>query len=70
MHHKLKCVSKYEGRDNTLSIEVQASLVDEFELLEMLALFFRYGVDRKQIAVFDREDFSEWFHNNKADWFT
>ena len=52
---KLACVTKYEGRGDTLFKEVQPALVDEAALRELLALFFRYNFDLKQFAVFDRE---------------
>lgn len=57
---KIKCVKKYEGHFCTLYIEVDPDLVDKNELREMIALFLRYDVDMKQLAVFDRPEFAGW----------
>jgi hypothetical protein len=66
---KLECVQKYEGRGDTLSIHVIRNKVDESALRELLALFYRYGVDMRQLAVFESGDFQPWFTNSQAYWF-
>jgi hypothetical protein len=65
---KLDCVERYEGRGLTLFISVNAEAVDEDDLRELLALFRRYGVDLKQLAVFDRSEFADWFRSEQAYW--
>jgi len=65
---KLPCVSKFEGKGDTLSIRVFESKVDERALRELLALFQRYRIDMKQLGVFDKPDFASWFRNTKAYW--
>jgi hypothetical protein len=66
---KLPCVSKFEGRGDTLSIRVLESKVDEYALRELLALFHRYRLDMKQLSVFDKQDFAGWFRNTEAYWY-
>lgn len=66
---KLKCVSKYYGELHTLYIEVQVSAVDATQLDELLGLFFRYHIDMKQLAIFDRKKFAKWFRNRDAYWY-
>ena len=66
---KLSCVEKYEGEADVLNVHVNETLVDEYSLREILSLFFRYSVDMKQLRVFDKEEFSEWFRNPHAYWF-
>jgi hypothetical protein len=34
----------------------------------MLALFRRYGVELRQLAAFDRDEFAEWFRDKQAYW--
>lgn len=65
---KLAFVERYEGRGLTLFISVNAAAVDEDGLRELLALFRRYGVELKQLAVFDRSEFADWFRSKQAYW--
>jgi hypothetical protein len=66
---KLPCVSKVEGKGDTVFIRVLESKVEECALRELLALFRRYGVGMKQLAVFDKQEFARWFHNRDAYWY-
>jgi hypothetical protein len=66
---KLPCVSKLEGKGDTLSIRVLKPKVDEYALRELLALFQRYRIDMKQLSVFDKRGFADWFHNREAYWY-
>jgi len=66
---KLTCVSKYEGKGGALYIEVRPETVSEAALRELLALFHRYGIDKKQLVAFDRQEFGHWFRNEKSYWF-
>ncbi len=65
----LRCVSRYEGKGDSLNIEVNSELVDELALRDLLALFDRYDIDMKQLIAFDRKEFSTWFRNKKSYWF-
>lgn len=66
---KLPCVGKYVGLGDALHISINRAAVDEDALRELLALFRRYGVDMKQLRVFDGFEFSEWFRDSRAYWF-
>ena len=66
---QIVCVEKYEGQLDVLNIHVNQDRVDEGSVYELLALFRRYGVDMKQLHVFDREDFAGWFRDPRAHWF-
>ena len=66
---KLPCVEKCQGRGLTVHISVKPALVDEDALREFLALFRRYGVDGRQLARFDREEFTNWFKDPHAYWY-
>lgn len=65
---KLPFVDRYEGRGPTLYASINPLAVDEDGLREMLALFRRYGIGLRQLAVFDRDEFSEWFRDKRAYW--
>jgi hypothetical protein len=64
----LSCVERFEGRRRILHIWVNAGRVDEGALRELLALFNRYRIDLTQLAVFDRDDFADWFRRDDAYW--
>ena len=66
---KLPCVSRFEGKGDILFIRVVESKVDEYALRDLLALFWRYGIDMKQLAVFDKREFAHWFHKRTAYWY-
>ncbi len=66
---KLPFVEKYEGRGRTLYILVNSAAVDEDGLREMLALFRRYGIGLRQLAIFDRDEFADWFRDEQAYWY-
>lgn len=68
--NKLVCVQKYEGRGRTLYITVNSEAVDEDALREFLALFRRYGVAMRQLIVFDRDEFADWFREERAYWYS
>ena len=66
--NSLACVERVEGRGRILHVWVKRSSVDEDALRELLALFHRYGVDLGQLAVFDCDEFAEWFRRSDAYW--
>jgi hypothetical protein len=66
---KLDCVDRYEGQLEILNIYVNQGLLDSGSLYEILAIFRRYGVDMKQLIVFDRDEFASWFRNPQSYWF-
>ena len=65
---KLSFIQKIEGRGRTLYLLVNRAAIDEDALRELLALFHRFEIDLRQLAVFDREEFVEWFRNKNAYW--
>jgi hypothetical protein len=57
---RLAFVERYEGRGRILSIFVNSAAADQDGLREMLALFHRYGIELRQLAIFDRDEFADW----------
>jgi hypothetical protein len=66
--NRVPAVTRCEGRGDVLYIHVNGEVMDEMALRELLALFYRYGVDLAQLAVFDRPG-ADWFHDSRAYWF-
>ena len=65
----LPCLERFEGRGRILYIWIDAGRVDEDALMELLALFHRYGVDLGQLVAFDHDRFAEWFRRDDAYWY-
>jgi len=65
---KIPCVEHIEGKQATLYITVNMTLVDEECLREFLALFRRFAVPMRQLCVFDRDEFASWFRDRRAYW--
>jgi hypothetical protein len=66
---KLRCVQRYEGKGDALYIDVLRRSVNQYALRELLALFHRYGIDKKQLSVFDKRSFDSWFRDERKYWF-
>lgn len=66
---KIACVEKYEGELDTLRIFVNHDLIDAASVYEFLALYRRYGIGMKQLQVFDRDEFKDWFRDPRSHWF-
>jgi hypothetical protein len=66
---KIPCVINVTGRDSMTFMRINVSLVDQYNLRDLLALFHRYKIDMKQLIVFDRPEFSSWFHVDSKYWY-
>ncbi|MGE6333462.1 hypothetical protein [Stenotrophomonas sp. NPDC077659] len=65
---QLPCVVDVAGKGRIIHIQVARHRVDEEALRELLALFHRYGVDMRQLRVFDERRFADWFSGRQAWW--
>ncbi len=66
---KMNCIVKVGGEFRELHLMVQIDLVDRNNLLDIIALFYRYKMDIKQILKLDRPEFSSWLHDAQTYWF-
>lgn len=64
---RIGCVAGYEGRGLDLTITLGRTPNDE-ELREIIALFYRYGVDMRQLASFSKERGRAWFRRQGMFW--
>ena len=67
---KLSCIIEYCGEGIALHITLNVALLDDSSLRELLALFFRYGVEMTQLSVFETDSNRSWFRNSGAYWYT
>lgn len=66
---KIKCVERITGSGDELYIKLKESPIDNMSLREILALFYRYDVDMKQLAQFLNNKNKKWFYGPQAYWF-
>lgn len=64
---KIGCVARYEGRGSDLTISLSRE-PDDDELRELIALFYRYGVDMRQLAIFGEGRARAWFRKRGMFW--
>ena len=62
---KISCVSNVKGFGEELYINVDKSKITEIDLREILALFYRYNVEMKQLGDFLNDENKPWFFDNK-----
>lgn len=67
---KIASICSVEGRGFSISITADYDNTTEEELRELLSLFQRYGISMGQLIAFDKLEFSEWFHDERAYWFS
>lgn len=66
---KIPGVIGSEGRGRSIFLIVDNANVEESDLRELIALFRRYKISMKQLAVFDRDRFSKWFSGKDTGWY-
>lgn len=66
----MACVSGIKGVGDELQITVSINKVDDACLSELLAIFFRYQINMKQLAVFKDDQKRKWFSNVEAYWYS
>jgi len=54
-----------KGFGKELYINVDKSKLTEADLREILALFYRYNIDMKQLEIFLSDENKFWFFDNK-----
>jgi hypothetical protein len=64
---RISAVKKIEGRGQDLFLSVPSRMSDK-ALGELIALFYRYKVDMRQLAPFIAKGRGSWFRNSKAYW--
>lgn len=59
------CVSDLQGAGRQLHITIDDAKVGAAELRELIAVFHRYKIDKKQLAQFASAENKSWFRDNK-----
>jgi hypothetical protein len=64
---RLECVEGYRGSAHDLFIRLKRPPT-KADLQELLALFFRYGVDMRQLARFETKSNQRWLRDPAKYW--
>lgn len=65
----IDCIESFSQIHNELYLEVACLELRDDDLRELLALFYKYNIDMKQLGVFLSEDNKKWFsENTKTYW--
>jgi len=66
---RIKCIECLDGQGSILEIIVAKNLVDDECLRDILAIFYRYNINMKQLAIFQSERNKAWFCSSTKYWF-
>ncbi len=62
-------VHSVRGSGRYLDIVMSPAAMNEYDLRELLALFYRYGVDMKQLSVFSDGSQFEFLRDRRGYWY-
>jgi len=66
---KIPSIIKFDGVGDELYLYFDTNKISDEDLRELLAIFFRYKINMKQLAVFLNKKNQAWFfENHKAYW--
>jgi hypothetical protein len=66
---RLKCVARYGGEGTELRIVISSESVDDGDLRNLIALFYRYEVDLRQLRRFQNTSNEGWLTGREKYWF-
>src|SRR3989338_2643526 len=62
---KIACVGSFSGVKDELYLYISSTILEDENLNDLLALFYRYKIDMKQLKRFLNEHNKGWFYENK-----
>ena len=62
---KIECVESISRVGKELYLHICADDIHEYDLRDLIGLFYRYKVDMKQLARFLNKNNKSWFYDNK-----
>lgn len=57
----IRSIARYDGVGEELYLYCHNTLISDDDLRELLALFYRYKIEMKQLAIFLHEKNKDWF---------
>ena len=65
---KISIIEDIRGIGDSIIFSVKDELSKD-DLMEIIALFFRYGIDMKQLEILKSDDNESWFCNREMYWY-
>jgi hypothetical protein len=65
---KIDCIDDIKRENNSLFFYIASDEIHDYNLRDLLALFFRYHIDMKQLKRFLMPENKKWFKNKIAYW--
>ncbi len=62
---KIECIENTSAKGRELYLHLSCNNLHEYDLRDLLALFYRYKIDMKQLKVFLNKNNKSWFYDNK-----
>ena len=62
---KIDCIEDVGGAGTELYLYIVNIDLHDYDLRELLALFYRYKIEMKQLQIFLNKNNKHWFHDNK-----
>lgn len=62
---KIECIEEISGTGTELYLHIATDDLHDYDLRELLALFYRYKIDMKQLHIFLNKNNKSWFCDNK-----
>lgn len=66
---KIECIENFEGAGDELYLDIAAWDTHDHDLRDLIALFYRYKIEMKQLARFLTKDNKNWFGKKSAPWY-
>lgn len=67
--NKISAIQSYEGVSDKIQLCVARGVQDN-DLRELIALFYRYTIDMKQLQQFVTDINQSWFTNKQSYWYS
>ena len=65
---RIKSIQKIEGVHDELHLYVKSKNILRKDLMNLIALFYRYKIDMKQLSLFLNKKNEKWFKESKGYW--
>ncbi len=62
---KIDCIEETSAAGNELYLHICADDIHEYDLRDLIGLFYRYKIDMKQLKRFLTNENKSWFYDNK-----
>ncbi len=62
---RIECIEQVAGAGRELYMYLASDNIHEYDLRDLLGLFYRYDIDMQQLARFLNNENKKWFYDNK-----